>query len=131
MGIRVFIVGYEMECEKTFFSKTGCTGESLGTRMSGEFQSPNNRMAILYFLSCSDSAVLTFQLLACSTRVPHFGESQLASQSRDPVANCLLMHTLDQFFTLSHTQPLRYFHLNTGFLNVKLQANLTRNKTNT
>ena len=29
VGIRVFIVRYEMECEKSFFSKTGCTGESL------------------------------------------------------------------------------------------------------
>ena len=29
MGIRVFIVGYEMECEKSFFRKIGCTGESL------------------------------------------------------------------------------------------------------
>ena len=29
MGIRVFIVGYEMQCEKSFFNKTGCTGESL------------------------------------------------------------------------------------------------------
>ena len=29
MGIRVFIVGYEMECEKSFFNKTWCIGESL------------------------------------------------------------------------------------------------------
>ena len=29
MGIRVFIVGYEMECEKSFFSKKRCTGKSL------------------------------------------------------------------------------------------------------
>ena len=29
MGIRVFIVGYKIECEKSFFSKTGYTGESL------------------------------------------------------------------------------------------------------
>ena len=27
VGIRVFIVGYEKECEKSFFCKTGCTGE--------------------------------------------------------------------------------------------------------
>ena len=106
MGIRVFIVGYEMECENSFFSKTGCTGESLMTRMSREFQSPTNRMARLYFFSCSDSAVLTLQLPTCFTRMPHFGESPLTSQSRDPVASCLLMHTLDQFFTLSHTRLL-------------------------
>ena len=29
VGIRVFIVGYEMECEKSFFNETRCTGESL------------------------------------------------------------------------------------------------------
>ena len=29
VGIRVFIVGYEMECEKLFFSKIRCTSESL------------------------------------------------------------------------------------------------------
>ena len=44
VGIRVFIVGYEMECEKTLFNKTGCTNESLMTRMSCEFQSPVTRL---------------------------------------------------------------------------------------
>ena len=29
VGIKVFIVGYEMECEKSIFSKTSCTGDSL------------------------------------------------------------------------------------------------------
>ena len=83
-----------MECEKSFFSKTGCTGESLATRMSNKFQSLNNRMARLYFLSCSDPTVLTLQLPACFTRVTHYGESPFASQSQDPVASCLLLaHT--------------------------------------
>ena len=131
MGIRIFIVGYEKECEKSVFSKIGCTSESLMIEMSREFQSLDNRMARLYLLSCSDPAVLTLQLPACSTSVPHSSELPLASQSRDPVTSCLLMHTLDQFFTLSYTQPLRYSHLNTGFLNAKLQANLARNKDNT
>jgi len=27
--MRIFIVEYEMECEKSFFSKIGCTDESL------------------------------------------------------------------------------------------------------
>ena len=35
--IRVFIVGYEMECEKSLFNKTGCIVESLATGMSREF----------------------------------------------------------------------------------------------
>ena len=81
MGIRVFIVGYEMECEKSVFSKTGYTGESLAARMSHEFQSPVNKMTRLYFLSCSDLAVLTLQLPTCFTRVLDFGESPFTSQS--------------------------------------------------
>ena len=40
------------------------------------------------------------------------------------------MHTLERFFTFSHTLPLHDSHLNTGFLNVELQANLSRNKAN-
>ena len=42
-----------------------------------------------------------------------------------------LLHTLDQIFTLSHTQPLHYSYINTRFLNTELQANLARNKANT
>ena len=59
VGIRVFIVGYEKECEKSLFSKTGCTGELLTTGMSHEFQSLDNNMDRLYFLSYSDLAVLS------------------------------------------------------------------------
>ena len=29
VDIMVFIVGYEMECEKSVFNKTGCTSDSL------------------------------------------------------------------------------------------------------
>ena len=44
MGMKVFIVKYEMECEKSFFSKTWSISESLATGMSREFQSPINRL---------------------------------------------------------------------------------------
>ena len=52
VGIRVFIVGYEMECEKSIFNKTGCISESLATGMSREFQSPIIRLGqtILFVL---------------------------------------------------------------------------------
>ena len=33
------------------------------------------------------------------------------------------LHTLELFFTLSHTLPLHDSHLNIGFLNAELQAN--------
>ena len=50
--------------------------------------------------------------------------------TRKSVVIHFLLHTLDKIFTLSNTQPLHYFHLNTGFLNAELQANLARNKAN-
>ena len=106
-----------------FFCKTRCFGKSLTTGTSREFQSPNNWMVRLYFLPYNDPAILTLQLIACFTHVLDFGKS--------PVARSLWLHTLDQFFTLSHTQPLHYSHLNIGFINAKLQADLTQNKTNT
>ena len=114
-----------------FSAKQGALVTHFATEMSREFQSPVTRLARLYFLSCSDPAVLTLQLPTCFTRVLHFGKSSLASQSRVPVASHFLLHTLDQIFTLSHIQPLQYSHLNTRFLNTELQANLARNKANT
>ena len=41
------------------------------------------------------------------------------------------LHSLEHFFTLSHTLPLHDSHLNTRFLSVVLQANLSWNKANT
>ena len=79
MDIRVFIIGYEKECEKSVFNKTGYTRDSLAIGMSCEFQSLDNRKVMLYFLSYSDPVVLTLQLPACFTCVTHSVESPLAS----------------------------------------------------
>ena len=120
------------ECEKSFFCKTRCSGKSLATGMSREFQSPENRMVRLYFFSCSDPAILTLQLPTCSTRVADSGKWPIASQSQVPVASCLFnAYSWSILHTLSHTQPLHNSHLNTRFLNAELQANLARNKANT
>ena len=40
------------------------------------------------------------------------------------------MHTLEHFFTLSHSLPLQESHLNTGLLIAEIQTNLARNKAN-
>ena len=40
------------------------------------------------------------------------------------------LHSLEHFFTLSHTQSLHDSHLNTELLIAKLQENLARNKAN-
>ena len=42
VGIKVFIVEYVRECEKSFFCKTGGSSDSLATGTSREFQLPNN-----------------------------------------------------------------------------------------
>ena len=58
-------------------------------------------------------------LAACSRKPP-------VRSSRVPAS----LHTLEQFFTLSHTLPLHDSHLNIGLLIAKIQANLARNKAN-
>ena len=56
-----------------FLAKQGALATHFVTRMSHEFQSPVTKLAGLYFLSCSDLAVLTLQLPTCFTHVLHFG----------------------------------------------------------
>ena len=131
MDIKVFIVGYEIECEKAFFCKTGGSSEWLATGMSHEFQSPDNwNVQTIFFYPIVLQLSWPFNFLHAS-HVWHFGESSVARYSEVPIARMLLIaHTLE-FFTLSHTQPLHDFHLNTRFLIAKLQANLAQNKTNT
>ncbi|KAM3697165.1 hypothetical protein ACJW31_06G091300 [Castanea mollissima] len=84
MSIKVFIEGYEMECEKLVFNKTGCTGNSL--RDWDESQVSVTRMVKRYLLSCSDSVVVTLQLPACFICVLQFGKSPPASHLRVLVA---------------------------------------------
>ena len=131
VGIKVFIVGYEKECEKSFFCKTRSFGEWLTTGMSHEFQSPTNKKARLYFLSCSDPTIMTFQLLVCSIHVTLLVSHHLRVSHEFQSWDALWLYTLNQIFTLFHTQPLHNFHLNTEFLITELQANLTGNKANT
>ena len=84
---------------------------------SCEFESWDNCQARLYFLSCSAPAVVTFQLFACFTRVAFWRVISRKIQSRES-SNA---HTLEFYHTLSHTQPLHNFHLNTRHLIAKIQ----------
>ena len=131
VSIRLFIVGYEKEYEKSFFCKTMSFGKWLATGMSREFQSPTNRKAKLYYLSCSDPAVMTLQLPACFTHVTLLASHHSRVSRKFQSRKCSWMYTLDQFFILFHTQPLHYSHLNTGFLITELQENLVQDKANT
>ena len=94
----------------------------LATRLSHEFKPQANGLASLGLLSYSETAGATLQLLACLARVHHSGGFQ-------PQVSTSL-HTLKQFFTLSHTLPLYDSHLNTQLLIAKIQANLAQNKAN-
>ena len=71
----------------------------LATRMSHEFQSPNNRMVRLYFLSCSDPSVLIFQLPACFTRMTLL-VSHHSQVNREMLFDA---HTWSILHTLLHT----------------------------
>ena len=95
---------------------------NLVTRLSHEFKLQENDLASLRLLSCSATAGVTLQLLACLARVHHSG----GLQQRVLVS----LHNLEQFFTLSHKLPLHDSHLNTGLLIAKIQANLARSKAN-
>ena len=102
----------------------------LTTRLSREFKSQVNCLANLGLLSCSATAGVSLQLLCMLYMCASFGDLPIATHSQDPVASPCKMHTFELFFTLSHTLPLHDSHLNTGFLNAELQANLARNKAN-
>ena len=83
-------------------------------------------MASLDFLSYSATAGMTVQLLY----ILHSCASSGGLQATSPPRVLALLHSLEHFFTLSHTLPLHDSHLNIGLLIAKLQANLARNKAN-
>ena len=126
MDKRGIYTGVCLECERLVFPKQS----GLATGLSREFKSRANYLASLGLLSCSVIADVTLQLFCMLHTCASFGDWTTASHSRDPVASSCRMHTSELFFTLSHTLLLHSFHLNTGFLNAELQANLARNKAN-
>ena len=69
------------------------------------------------FLSYSAPAVMTLHLHACFTHVAFWRVA-----SHESLVRNLQMHTLLNFFTLSHTQPLHNFHLNTWYLIAKITS---------
>ena len=102
----------------------------LVTGLSYEFKLRANGLASLGLLSYSATTGATLQLLAWLARVHYSDGLQSRAtyeiQPRVPAS----LHKLEQFFTLSHTQPLHDSHLNTGLLIAKIQANLARNIAN-
>ena len=81
-------------------------------------------------LSCSAPAGMTLQLLACLARVQLLAACSRELPTRSSHESLFFLHTLEHFFTLSHSLPLQESHLNTGLLIAEIQANLARNKAN-
>ena len=102
----------------------------LATRLSHKFKSRANCLASLGLFSCSATTSMTLQLPYMLHTCAYFGDLPAVSHSQDTIASPCRMHTSELFFTLSHTLPLHNSHLNIGFLNAELQANLARNKAN-
>ena len=113
-----------------FFSNKVVWRLGLATELSHEFKLRANYLANLGLLSCSATASVTLQLPCMLHTCASFGNLPATSHERDLVTSPYRMHTSKLFFTLSHTLPLHDSHLNTGFLNAKLQANLAQNKAN-
>ena len=107
-------------------------GSRLGLTawLSHEFQSRGNRTASCPILSCSAPAGVTLQLLACLAREQFLAACSCESPARSNRESLFFLHTLEHFFTLSHSLPLQESHLNIGLLITEIQANLARNKAN-
>ena len=115
-----------MECEESGFSKQGW----LAAWLSHEFQPRGNWTASCPILSCSALAGVTLQLLACLAREQLLAACSRESPVRSSRESLFFLHTLEHFFTLSHSLSLQESHLNIGLLIAEIQANLVRNKAN-
>ena len=91
------------ECEKSFFCKTGVSGDSLVTGTSCEFQSQNNWLVKLSFLSYSAPAVMTLQLPACFTCVAFWQVNSCESLARTSCEKLFECTHTWILHTLSHT----------------------------
>ena len=86
-------------CEKTFFCKIGCSGDSFVTGMSREITVKPD----CPFLSCSTPVVMTLQLPACLTHTAFWrvtSHEPLARSSHENPLECTHTWILH---TLSHT----------------------------
>ena len=87
-------------------------------------------MASCPILSCSASAGVTLQLLACLAHEQLLVACSRESPTRSSRESLFFLHTLKHFFTLSHSLALQESHINTGLFIAEIQANLARNKAN-
>ena len=106
------------------------TGLGLTAWLSREIQPRDNWTASCPILSCSAPTSMTLQLLACLACVQLLAACSRESPTRSTRESLFFLHTLEHFFTLSHSLPLQKSHLNIRLLIAEIQANLARNKAN-
>ena len=126
----VFILGWEWNVKSQVFQNRAGSRLGLAAWLSHEFQPWGNWMASCPILSCSTPTVVTLQLLACLAREHLLAACSCELPARFSHESLFFLHTLEHFFTLSHSLPLQESHLNTGLLIAEIQANLARNKVN-
>ena len=122
----IYIVGWE-GIWKVSFSQTGCSN-FLTSWLGWVASSSHEQTAWLAWDFCP-----VMQQLAWCFSFWHAWHVRiiLAACNREIQLRVLAsLHTLEQFFTPSHTLPLQDSHLNTGFPIAKIQENLARNKAN-
>ena len=121
----IYIVGWE-GMWKVIFCQTGCSG-GLTWRLGWVVSSSHEQTAWPAWDFCP--VVNSWRDASASSMLGMCASIwRLAAASHPQVPASL--HTLEQFFTLSHTLPLHDSHLNTGLLIAKIQANLAQNKAN-
>ena len=126
----IYIVGWE-GMWNVIFCQTGCSG-GLTSRLGWVASSSHEQMAWPTWNFCPVvnswcNALASGMLGTCASTWRLAAASHLWSPALSP---CFFAHTWAILHTLSHTLLLHDSHLNTGFLIVKIQANLARNKTN-
>ena len=83
-------------------------------------------MASCPILSCSAPASMMLQLLACLAHVQLMAAYSRELAARSSRESLFFLHTLEHFFTLSHSLPLQESHLNIGLLIAEIQAKIGR-----
>ena len=117
----IFILGWEWNMKSQDF-------QNRAAWLSHEFQPRGNWMASCPILSCSALAGMMLQLLVCLAREQFLAACSRESPVRSSRESLFFLHTLEHFFTLSHSLPLQESHLNTRLLIAEIQANLAWNK---
>ena len=122
---------WEWNAKSQFFQNRVGWQLDLATWLSREFKPRANLMASLDFCPVVLQVAWLFSSPACSARVQLLAACKPRASREIQLRVPASLHSLEHFFTLSHTLPLHDSHLNTGFLSAILQANLSRNKVNT